>query len=205
MKIFKKGIDKNKKLLYNTIGHYEKEVGSMVLLDITGAMYQGTSNIRFLKNVFFSLKNRKFIKPIKRIGDSVSGYFMYNLLPGSYVVMSYDYWTKRYPSVIFTISTISLVQITSNDTQRKEYVQEVKKKVELIYNNGTTQRQEILKDFEKLIVLTNDFVKAVPTYHVPAGVFDLAKKIYDDETVTELLRFVDINNGKSLYYQPEID
>jgi hypothetical protein len=120
--------------------------------------------------------------------------------------MSYDCWSKRNPSVIFTIS---LVQIIPKNVDGKTYTQEIKKKVELRYDSGTriNQRHEILKEkgFVRLITLTDDFVKAVPGYHIVAGLFDLAKKRYDDETVDELLNFLDINNNKTLYYQQEID
>jgi len=173
----------------------------MVLMEVTGGKYQGTTNIKELKSVFFSIKNKKFIKPIATKGNSVSGHYIYKLLPGNYIMFNYNYWTKRDPSVILEIT---LVRLDPQDPEGKTYNIETKKNVVLRYDRKE-ERLEILKDYPKVLGVTEDFVKAVPGYHTGAGVRNLSTKFYDEETVKELLEFIDKHNGDTLYHEPEIE
>ena len=59
--------------------------------------YQGTTHIRRVEAIF-SLKKNKFIKPIRREGDRVTGRYIYELYPGKYVLLGYRYVAKETPS-----------------------------------------------------------------------------------------------------------
>lgn len=170
------------------------------VLNVEGSFYQGTSNVRNLCKTYFSIKNRKFIRPVNRRGNSVSGYYTYNLLSGTYITFNFDYWTKANPYITFEIDIIKLV--STENSYKIDTLKSVKircdKKVEIV---------EIIKSLgiTKFIEIIEDFISILPTYHIGPDIKKLSSKIYDEETVNELLNFVDKFNGQTLFHQMEID
>jgi hypothetical protein len=175
------------------------------ILDIEGALYQGSTNVRTLEKVFFSLRNRKFIKPVSRKGDSVSGFHIYKLLPGRYIVFTYDFWNKRNPSISLEIS---LIRLTPTDGNGNHYNIEKMKTVKFSFNKKS-EVVNILTDLteheQKLQDVVIDFINSTPGYHVLPSITSLTSKIYDEGIVNELLNFVDRFDGQTLYHQLEVD
>jgi hypothetical protein len=173
---------------------------NVTLMEVVGGRYQGSTNVRMLRDVFYSLKNRKFIKPLCRKGDRVSGYHVYRMLAGRYVIFSYDYWSKRDPGIVFEISLVKLIAVEEGYSIEK--VKSVK-----IRADNKSEVLDVLnsENFVKIQEVVSDFMKAVPGYHSGTDLKELSEKIYNDEVVKELLDFVEKYDGKELFYQVEIE
>jgi len=59
--------------------------------------YQGMTHTRTV-HVIFSLKKNKFIRPIRIEGSRVTGKYIYELYPGKYLQIGYQYFARQYPS-----------------------------------------------------------------------------------------------------------
>jgi len=59
--------------------------------------YQGMTHTRTV-HVIFSLKKNKFIRPIRIEGSRVTGKYIYELYPGKYLQVGYQYFARQYPS-----------------------------------------------------------------------------------------------------------
>jgi len=59
--------------------------------------YQGMTHTRTV-HVIFSLKKNKFIRPIRIEGGRVAGKYIYELYPGKYLQIGYQYFARQYPS-----------------------------------------------------------------------------------------------------------
>jgi hypothetical protein len=73
----------------------QPEAGREVLCTVRGE-YRGTTNVKKLELVF-SIRRGKFVKPLRREGDRVTGSYIYSLLPGRYVIVGVRYWSKEDP------------------------------------------------------------------------------------------------------------
>lgn len=158
---------------------------NMFVLD--GCAYQGTTNVRKLKNVLFSIREQQYVKPIRRLGDRVSGWWEYLVAPGYYYRVSYDEWNKRDPKIILIVEII--------DLQQEDGKIDVVKKV-VIEANSKSELLELLKRFE--LEILEDFLKIVPGYHQVPGILDLAKNKYKECTVFNLFSFLNTYNGKTI-------
>jgi uncharacterized protein (UPF0297 family) len=167
---------------------------------VSAGFYQGTSNVRLLDSVFFSIKNKKFIKPITRKGNVVEGYFEYKLLNGRYVTFRYDYWTKREPTTILEIAIVELTDLEK--TYHLDKLKSVKIKCD-----KKSEILEILKEkgYEVIQEIVSDFFGVIPGYHTGTDLKELAKKVYNEEAVRKLLEFIEKYNGEELFYQLEIE
>jgi uncharacterized protein (UPF0297 family) len=171
-----------------------------MLFVVSAAWYQGTSNVRILKDVFFSIKNKKFIRPMTRKGNRVDGYHEYKLHEGTYVTFNFDYWSKREPSIIFSIKLIKMI------AGEKSYHLDELKNVE-IKCNKRSEILEVLKEngFEVLQEIVSDFLSYVPGYHTGTDIKELAQKVYDEEVVKKLLEFLEKHNNEELFYHAETE
>jgi hypothetical protein len=132
----------------------------------------------------------------------VDGYYVYRLFPGNYVTLTYDFWTKQNPSIVFKIELIKLLKDENDNGYNVEKIKFVNIKV--------NKKSEILNvlnkfGFNKLQDVMNDFLSATPGYHTLPTIDSLTSKIYDDVVVNELLNFINKFDGQILFYQQEID
>lgn len=170
------------------------------ILMVEGSFYQGSTNIRKLRNTFFSIKNRKFITPCERHGDSVSGYFTYRLYPGTYICFNYYSWSKSDPEIAVSIEVIKLEGLENT------YNIDVIKKIE-IKCDRRTECVEIARGlgFSKASEVIEDFVKRIPSYHTRPDIKGLSNKVYNEESVKELIDFLNKFNNETLYYKMEAE
>jgi len=157
------------------------------VLVIDGCSYQGTTNQRSLRNALFSLSKKKFIKPSRRLGDRVSGWYEYHLLTGRYVRFSYDFWNKRYPAAELLVEIVKVgLEI------------EVEKSMKITGDS----RSEIRDKLEGINILV-DFLNIVPGYHEVPGIKGAAQKVYEKEEVERLMKWIETFDGKEIYAQQE--
>ena len=166
----------------------------MVLCEYVSG-FQGTTNIRSWTRVLFSLKRGKFIRPMKRGGDRVSGYYEYKILPGRYVEFNYEYWSKQEPCISFKISIIRL----GEEVEREKEV--------VIRTNNKNEIIEIIRShgYLKGVEIVRDFIDCLPGYHIRPKVEELTTKIYEEEKVKELLEFIEKCAGGEIYYGMELE
>jgi len=158
--------------------------GIINVIKLDGCSYQGTTNIRNLVRVYFSVKKNKFIIPVRRYGDRVSGWFEYHLLPGRYIVFNFSYWSKGTPS---TLLTVELVELKKNGEM------EVFKSTKI---EGS--REEVKEAVKTLgISILEDFLRAVPGYHEVPGIRELSNKVYSDCELFNLFSFVSTYNNET--------
>jgi len=142
------------------------------LCNVTGS-YRGTSNIKRLELVF-SLKRRKFVKPVGREGDRVQGTYKYALLPGKYVVIGCRYWSKEDPS--FTIYAY-LLEITNRCETRYG------KSLEIRFSSDTWLASQQIPQ------MLRDIYTWLPGYHsLPNPDFN---KTYNEEDVNMILKMIE--------------
>ena len=170
------------------------------VLTVDGSQYQGSSNIRKLRSCYFSVKRNKFIKPFKRIGDSVAGYYEYKILPGTYITFNYYNWSKAEPCIDFEINTIKI------EAENKNSYKIVPLKAVKVKCDRKAEILEILKShgITKFIEIVEDFLNSLPGYHIRPGIQGLSKKIYEEDAVKELIEFLDKYDKQELY-EMEVD
>jgi hypothetical protein len=124
--------------------------------------------------LFYSLKNRKFIKGyVKKVGWEI----LYRLTPGMYIRMSWEYWNKQDPPHVITVYLGKLECQGNNAVFRFESAAQIK-----FYN------AEFLIQFPEQI---RDLYMWRPGYHgVPSVNFD---KIYSEEEHRRLIEFIRSN------------
>jgi len=152
---------------------------------VDGCFYQGTTNIKGLSKVYFSIRKKKFVKPARRLGDRVSGWWKYMLLTGYYFRVSYDEWNKRNPAIKLRVEMVEV---------REEEVK-VLKWCEFAGENRD-EVMEVVKKFE--VPMIEDIIGSVPGYHVPPDIVGLSKKIYRDCEVWNLFELVNQYNNETI-------
>ncbi|MFN4217662.1 MAG: hypothetical protein ACK4HQ_09715, partial [Brevinematales bacterium] len=113
------------------------------------------------------------------------------LFPGTYISLSYYFWTKE-SCISVSLEIIKLVETENN------YGTETLKSVE-IRCDEKSEIEIIMKDFTKAIEIVKDFISAIPRYHVSPSIKELSNKIYDEESVRELIEFINKFNNQTLY------
>jgi len=151
---------------------------------IEGAYYQGSSNVVKFKRVYFSPRKNKFIKAIRRWGDSVSGFYEYLLYYGDYVVFDYSFWSKGDPRINFAIEIANL---------EGEIIKSVKFEVD-----NSEDITEFMKG-RKGLEIVQDFLKSLPRYHVKPGLKELSNKIYSEDVVKDLIEFIQEHNWETIF------
>ncbi len=182
---------------------------SVNTIDIVGCHYYGTTKQRGLMGVFFSIKNKKFIRPVNRTPGSnrVEGYYLYKIFPGIYILFDYWYWHSS------STLKISKVSVTSPDNPDPDVDSPNKlragdlttlEKVTLKTEEARSKLLEIseLKEFPGLIEIVRNFLDHIPGYHTGVDMYTLSNVIYDDTTVNGLLEFLKKYNNTTLYYPP---
>jgi hypothetical protein len=119
-------------------------------------------------SAFYSIKNRKFIKAyIKKVGWEMH----YRLLPGNYIRLEWEYWTKDDPPNTIYVALTKLV--CKGDVGNYE---DTTQTVIRFYN------AEFLTQFPEQV---RDFYSWRPGYHgVPSINFD---KVYSEEEHQKLI------------------
>jgi len=149
-----------------------QEIQKQNLCNVTGS-YRATTNIKVL-SLLFSIKRRKFIKPISRQGDRVSGEYVYTLLPGKYIIIECKYWTKAEPPYL-----IHAELITIGDDCRVT----CGKSVEIMFEHGDWLMSQPIPGMLK------DIYAWLPSYHtLPHPNFE---KIYDETEIKQLLKMIE--------------
>ena len=125
--------------------------------------------------LIYSLKNRKFVKGlIRKVGWEIS----YRLMPGMYIRLTWDYWTKSDPPNTITAYLVKLECRENRATLSTISVTQIK-----FYN------AEFLTQFPEQI---RDLYSWRPGYHgTPSADFN---KVYSEEEHQRLIEF--IKSGK---------
>jgi len=169
------------------------------LITFSGAGYRGSTNIRRFSKVLFSVKKKKFIRPGKRYGDSVSGYYDYIVYGGRYLLFNYEYWSKAEPAINFGIEMVILSGVN-------RYMVETVKGV-IIKGEKNNDILEVIKmhGFYKCFEIVEDFMRSLPKYHLKPDMLGLTSKVYNEDSVNELVSFIDKFNGDQMYYNMEVE
>jgi len=116
----------------------------------------------------YSLSKNKFIKHKKR--KSGTAYFhTYSLMPGKYLLLTGDYWSKRIPKFIVTLQFLI---VTEDEIT-------VEEPFTIVGFNDVDELEKL-----KLPAPLVDFVKGYPGYHGDTDIYDQA---YYHITTRELL------------------
>ena len=139
---------------------------------ITEGGYQGTTHVKYVY-VFFSVKKNKFIKPMRGTGDRVVGKYIYELYPGSYLLIGYDSRSKEEPP-----RTV-IAQLVTIDNECKEH-----------YGDSAIIRFENFEWVEKqdLPQMLKDIVNWAPGYHSPPSI-DF-NKVYSESETQRLIEMI---------------
>jgi len=134
--------------------------------------YQGTTRVRYVY-VFFSVKKNKFIRPMRRIGDRVAGKYIYELYPGSYLLLGYDSRSREEPP------SVLIAQLVTIDNECNVH-----------YGESAIIRFEHIEWIEKqdLPAMLKDIVHWAPGYHSPPKI-DF-NKVYSEDDVQKLLEMI---------------
>jgi hypothetical protein len=193
----------------------KKEVVGMMInmmnstLEVTGGVYktQKIPNTKIFKDVYFSLKNMKFIKPVIRYETSTGHYHVYKLLCGEYISFSYEYQGNREPAITLEITKIQLTNETNEKDEnngKKGHIDRVKS-VKIRTDKLSEITEIVTEEFPKLAKIVEDFLDAIPRSYKGEELKSLITKVYEEDTVNELLTFLDKYDNESLFYQMEID
>ena len=134
--------------------------------------YQGTTRVRYVY-VFFSVKKNKFIKPMRRIGDRVTGKYIYELYPGQYILIGYDSRSSEEPP------SVLIAQLVTIDNECNVH-----------YGESVIIRFENFEWVEKqdLPAMLKDIVHWTPGYHSPPSI-DF-NKVYSETDTQRLLLMI---------------
>ena len=134
--------------------------------------YQGTTHIRKLY-LLFSLKRRKYIKPMRRDGSRVEGRYVYELYPGSYLLIGYDARLSLEPPRTVTAQLVTIDE-----------------KCDVHYGDALIIKFEKFEWVEKqdLPQMLKDIVNWAPGYHsLPNIDFN---KVYSEKDTQKLLEMI---------------
>jgi len=138
----------------------------------TESGYQGTTHVKYVY-VFFSIKKRKFIKPMRGTGDRVIGKYIYELFPGQYILIGYDSRSKEEPPRTIIAQLVNI----DNDCN-------------VHYGDSAIIRFENFEWIGKqdLPAMLKDIVNWAPGYHsAPSIDFN---KVYDGNDTQRLLEMI---------------
>jgi len=146
--------------------------GETQTLCITEGGYQGTTHVKYVF-VYYSIKKNKFIKPMRGSGDRVIGKYIYELYPGSYLLIGYDSRFRGEPP-----RTI-IAQLVTIDNECKEH-----------YGDSAIIRFENFEWIEKqdLPAPLKDIVHWAPGYHSRPNI-DF-NKVYSESETQRLLEMI---------------
>ncbi|MGB9614950.1 MAG: hypothetical protein ACPL3B_05580 [Fervidobacterium sp.] len=113
----------------------------------------------------FSIKNKKFIKP-PEIYWGANTTFNYTLLPGKYLKLEWEYWSKKEPSHTIVAKVIKI------DEKGEECI--------------AAAEWRVSKNYVFANPILRDFFDARPEYHCRPNIN--FTKVYDEKDVQELLQ-----------------
>jgi hypothetical protein len=122
---------------------------------------------------YFSIKQRKFIKPFVEWGADTT--FKYKLLPGKYILLIWSYWSRDDPPHTIQASLVQIQPSKYGGLEQKTLA---------------TSRWNITRNFKFSNEILDDFFNfRVRSYHgTPSPKFS---KVYPQEQVDQLIQLIE--------------